>query len=284
MDDREITRKGAIMKIKNLLFIGLIALLASGFATSSAQTQQQQVSLTVAISNVCTGNTVLTIQAIQLSNSSGASSLQLFPLGEQIQAGQTKEFPKTLNFTPTILTLVGLINQTPFSVKFDPLALNTTLRDDGAARGCLQVVVKTATGGTTQPGEKPVREGQNLDQVLAALQTLGVSVSTEGSQANPKFPDVDDPMLLRVIGGLSAQLLFVSAPGTLRSVITWDRPAVDLDLIVLGFGFCFQLTPPGVLAETCDRAPFGPVPGVVFAVLIINWSATATAYVLSLSP
>lgn len=271
------------MRTKNLLAVGLIVLLVSGFVTSSALTQQQ-VQVTVSISNICKENT-LTIQIIQLS-SGNSIDLQTFIPGEQIRAGETRDFTRTLAFTPSRLTIRGVIDQTGFSVTFDPLVLNTPVRDQGEARGCLQVTVKTGdTGGTTQPpGQKPVAPGQSLDQVLGSLQGLGVSVSTEGSQANPKLPDVDDPMLLRSIGGFSAQLLFVSAPGTLRSVITWGSPAVDLDLIVIGFGFCFQLTPPGVLAETCDRAPSGPVPGAVFAVIIINWSATPQAYVLSLSP
>ncbi len=271
------------MRTKNILLVGLVALLVSGLVTSSALTQQQKIEVTVSISNVCSQN-VLTIQLIQLS--SGTSiDLQTFLPGEQIRPGETKDFTRTLAFTPSRMTIRGLIDETGFSVTFDPLALNATLRDNGEARGCLQVIVKTAGGGTTQPptGQKPIAEGQSLEQVLGALQGLGVSVSQEGSQANPKFPNVDDPIFLRAIGGFSAQLLFVSSPGTLRSVITWGSPAVDLDLIVIGFGFCFQLNPAGILAETCDRAPFGPVPGAVFAVIIINWSAVPQAYVLSLS-
>ena len=273
------------MRAKNFLAVGLIALLISGFVTSSALTQQQQIQVTVSVSNICKEN-VLTIQIIQLSNGNSLD-LQTFIPGEQIKPGEMKDFMRTLAFTPNRLTMRGVIDQTGFSVTFDPLTLNTAVRDQGEAKGCLQVIVKTSNtgGGTTQPpSQKPVAPGQSLNQVLSALQGLGLSVRTEGSQSNPKFPDVNDPMLLRSIGGFSVQLLFVSAPGTLRSVITWDQPTVDLDLIVLGFGFCFQLNPPGLLAETCDRAPFGPVPGTVFAVIIINWSATAQAYVPSLSP
>jgi hypothetical protein len=270
------------MRAKSLLVVGLIALLGSGLASSNALTQQQQVQLTVSISNVCRENT-LTITLIQFSSS---NNLDVNITVIQINPGETKDFAKTLAFTPTALTISGAVGQTAFKVTFDPLKLNTTLTDNGEARGCLQLIVKTGTGGTTPPptGQKPIAEGQSLNQVLAAIQGMGVSVSQEGSESNPKLPNVNDPMLLRVISGFSAQLLFVTAPGTLRSVITWDRPAVDLDLLVFGFGFCFQLNPAGVLAEICDRAPFGPVPGVVFAVLIINWSATPTAYVLSLSP
>ncbi|MBI1730030.1 hypothetical protein HY229_04450 [Candidatus Acetothermia bacterium] len=148
----------------------------------------------------------------------------------------------------------------------------------------MNAIVKTTNSGGSRPGEKPVAEGQSVDQVLAALGASGVMVKQDGSQTSPKLNNVADPMFLREIDAFSAQVIWVtSGAGTLRSVITWDNPSVDLDLIVIGTGGCFQLAPPGQLAEVCDRAPFAPVPGFVFAVIIINWSGANQAFVLSLS-
>lgn len=271
------------MMFKRLFVVGLVVLLGLGLASSSALTQQE-VEVTLSFTNVCQ-EALLTLNQIILS---AGRSLDITITNAQIRPGQTVEFSRTLGFTPSRLDVKGGVDSQGFEVTFEPLQFNTPLRDQGEANGCLQVVV-SVSGGETQPppptpGTKPILPGQSLDQVLGAVEALGFSVRREGSQNDPKLGDVSDPMLLRAIPGFSAQLLWVAAPGTLRSVITWDNPAVDLDLLVFGFGACFQLTPPGVLAETCDRAPSGPVPGVVFAVLVINWSPTTQAFVLSLSP
>lgn len=270
------------MMFKRLLAVGVVVLVGLGLASGSAWTQQE-VDVTLSFTNVCQDAT-LTLNQIILS---AGRSLDITITSVQLRPGQTVEFTRTLGFTPSRLDVKGSVDGQGFEVTFDPLQFNTPLRDEGEANGCLQVVV-SASGGETQPppttGTKPIVPGQSLDQVLGALQSLGMSIRTEGSQTNPKLGDVSDPMLLRAIPGLSAQLLWVAAPGTLRSVVAWDNPAVDLDLLVFGFGACFQLSPPGVLAEVCDRAPSGPVSGVVFGILVINWSSTAQAFVLALSP
>jgi hypothetical protein len=271
------------MMFKRLFAVGVLVVVGLGLASGSALTQQE-VDVTLSFTNVCQDST-LTVNQIILS---AGRSLDITITAAQIRPGQTVEFRRTLGFTPSRLDVKGSVDGQGFEVAFDPLQFNTPLRDQGEANGCLQVVV-SISGGETQPpppptGTKPIIPGQSLDQVLGTLQAMGLSIRTEGSQADPKLGDVSDPMLLRAIPGFSAQLLWVAAPGTLRSVITWDNPAVDLDLLVFGFGACFQLSPAGVLAEICDRAPSGPVPGVIFGVLVINWSPTTQAFVLSLSP
>jgi hypothetical protein len=275
------------MKFARWLTLGVALLFSFGLISSNALTQGQQVTVTLTFTNICE-DTLLTLTQIVLQ-----SGLSLHISVERIELppGQSYELTRELSFTPRTLTVVGFVDREEFKVTFDPLIYNQPFRDQGEARGCLQIFA-TLSGGETPPPTappteaKPIVPGQNLNQVLATLQARGMSVRQEGSQSNPKLGDVSDPMLLRAISGFSAQLLWVSAPGTLRSVITWDNPSVDLDLIVFGFpfGFCFQLNPAGILAETCDRAPFGPVSGTVFAVLVINWSPLPQAYVLSLSP
>lgn len=144
--------------------------------------------------------------------------------------------------------------------------------------------------GPPTPSEKPYYEGQDLDSVEATLESAGVEVRRKGSRTEPGFNfDPDDPMLIGSLMPFQATLLFVASPtGTLRTVLTWDRSTVDLDLIVFGIGgtWCFQTAPAGILSELCDRPPAGPVfsPIGVFAVFIINWfSPTSQAYVLAWS-
>jgi len=258
----------------------LILLLGLGLVSSSSgASADQQVEVTISFTNVCESAT-LTIQQIVLS---AGKSIDITFTSLPVRPGETVDFTRQLAFTPQRLGLSGTLDGQPFSVAFEPLPVGTPVRDQGEVGGCLEVLVTLSGGPEEQPGKKPISEGQSLQQVLQLLQLRGVSIRTEGSQTKPKLSDVSDPMLLRAIPGFSAQLIWVSSPGTLRSVIAWDDPSVDLDLLVFGFGACFQLTPPGVLAEVCDRAPFGPVPGTIFAVLVINWSPVPQAYVLSLS-
>lgn len=276
------------MKFARWLTLGVALLLSFGLISSNALTQGQQVQVTVTLTftNLCE-DVLITLTQIVLQ-----SGLSLHVSVEQIELppGESYELTRELSFTPRTLTVVGFMNREQFKATIDPLPYNQPFRVE-ETDGCLQILA-TLTGQQpptqppTQPEAKPIVPGQNLNQVLATLQARGMSVRQEGSQTKPKLGDVSDPMLLRAISGFSAQLLWVSAPGTLRSVITWDNPSVDLDLIVFGFpfGFCFQLNPTGILAEVCDRAPFGPVSGTVFAVLVINWSPLPQAYVLSLSP
>lgn len=267
------------MRAKNFMLIAL--LLGVSLVSSSALTQQQQMEATVSITNICSQN-VLVIQVIQLTlNGTPIATQFLFP-GQQIKPKETFKFTLKVSTTPNDLTIAGALDGQGFTVKIEQLSLNTPITD---REHCMEILV-SLPGAVQPPPAKPITSGQSLEQVLGTLQALGIAVSTEGSQTNPKLPNIGDPMLIRVISGSSAQLLFLSAPGTLRAVITWDSPTIDLDLIVIGLpgGFCFQLTPPGVLAEICDRPPSGPVTGVLFAVIIINWSAFPEAYVLSLSP
>ena len=270
--------------VRRILIVGLGVLVGLGLVSGGALTQSQTVEVQLTFRNVCEQST-LTIQQIALT---AGRSLDLSIVLIQLGPGESAQFERRLSFVPTRLTVSGQLDGRTFSVEFEPLPTERPVRDQGEVGGCLEVFA-VIEGGETQPpppspGQKPIVEGQSLQQVLVALQAQGFQIRQEGSEANPKLRDLSDPMFLRAIPAFNVQVLWVSAPGTLRAVISWDNPAVDLDLLVFGFGACFQLTPPGVLAELCDRAPSAPVPGVVFAVVIINWSPLPQAYVLSLSP
>lgn len=273
------------MTAKRLLSVALVLLLSVALGAGVAVTQQSQGQATVGVMNICDRSTLSLAQLILIGQST--KSIQIV-FGVSLKAGESKTFDFTINETPTQLQVVGTVDGRAFTSLFSPLTIGSPQTDK---ENCLQVLVNFSGAGTGQPptgGKNGLTPGQSFDQVLQTLQTSGFTVSTEGSQTKPKLSDANDPMLIRALPPLNAQLLFVaSATLTLRSVITWDRPAVDLDLIVIGIAgsFCFQLSGSGILAETCDRAPSGPVFSAlgVFAVFIINWSPSTQAFVLSLA-
>ena len=278
------------MRLPKAFKFGALALLAVVFLYSgSALTQSESQPFEIQLTNVCSQG-VISLNLISLEVEGSPFPIQATVTNVQIQPGQTITQNGTTTVTPTRLRVLGSFNGESFAATFEPLQFNVALNDTSVAGGCLQALVQFNAsndgGGTTQPpttGTKPIVSGQTLDQVIASLSANGIPLDVDGSQANPKIGNVDDPQLLRLATAFSAQLIWVSAPGQLRSVINWDNPNVDLDLLVFGLGACFQLNGTGLLAETCDRAPFGPVVGNVFAVIVINWSAANQAFVLSLS-
>lgn len=280
------------MRVRSWVRLAALLLLGLGLVAGSAMSQSssQGQTTTITFENVCTQQTVVINQIMLTDGRSLDITLQAITL----QPGQSTEVEKQLSFTPTRMGLGGTVGGRQFSFTVDPLPINQTFSPD-EVQGCLQINVDAPGGGTQVPPErdKPIGQGDSLQTVLNTLSLNGLqSHRVEGSQANPKLNDLNDPMFLRAIPGSSFQLVWVSSgAGQLRSTITWDNPAVDLDLIVFGnAGACFQLNGPGILAELCDRAaeaghgPIGgPVAGNVFAVLIINWTAQMQPYVLSLS-
>jgi len=277
------------LRLASKIFLSVIVCALIVFAPSLSKAQSQStVDLTATVTNVCSSQTV-SIQSVAWTSQEGSTSIQFVLPATTIAPGASSEFSRSLTFTPAILTLSGAVGSSSFTVQFDPLLFNVVMTDEGLAQNCLEVIVSTSgttdDGGTVQPptGSKPVAEGQSMEQVLAALAASGFQISQDGSQTNPKIGNVADPQLLRMSNAFTAQVIWVSAPGQLRSVINWDNPNVDLDLLVFGVGACFQLNGTGILAEVCDRFPTGPVPGAVFAVIVINWSVVNQPFVLSLS-
>ncbi len=276
-----------------LVFVSVGMLAISLIGAMSFPTQAQTTVIKLVFRNLCRDH--ITIQQVALQRGMAFSLLRT---NKALAPGERWEIQAEANFQPEKLSLLVVIGRQTLKATISPIPYGTPVVPR-ELQGCLEVtafapgMTGEAPGPTyppTQPTppthEKPITPGMNLDQVLSTLRARGIQIREEGSKDRPKLAGVDDPMLLRAINGFSAHLIWVSAPGSLRSVILWDNPAVDLDLIVFGlfpFGFCFQLTPPGILAELCDRAPFGPVSGSVFAVIVINWTPQTQAYVLSLS-
>jgi hypothetical protein len=262
------------------LTILFVAMLVAGFSQTQAQST---ITFTAVVSNVCS-QASFSISTIFLFVGFFPTFVDTHVPNLTLLPGQTYSVNGSTSTTPTQLTITGSYNSSAFTASFTPFAFNTNYNNKDIAGACMNAIVKTTSDGVGKPSEKPVAEGQSVDQVLAALGAAGEMIKQDGSQSSPKLNNVADPMFLREIDAFSAQVIWVtSGAGTLRSVITWDNPSVDLDLIVIGTGGCFQLAPPGQLAEVCDRAPFAPVPGFVFAVIIINWSGANQAFVLSLS-
>ena len=286
------------MKLKRITAIIVLVAVVTALTAGVAYTQNSR-SFVVTLTNICSAGTLSVSQVIMeiAGTSTTANTPFLLPPGGA--ANVTFNFNSTAAIPdPTSVTVLGALADITFRAIFEPIVLGQSqATDPNTAGGCLQMVVVDSTsdnggddGGTPTPQpidpdtSKPVVEGQTLNDVLATLGGSGFPVSIDGSEANPKLGNVGDPILLRAIDGFSAQVVWVSAPGTLRSVITWDNPNVDLDLLVFGLGACFQLNGTGILAELCDRPFSGPVVGNSFAVVIINWTATPQSYTLSLSP
>jgi hypothetical protein len=267
----------------SLLLVGLVFLILTGLVLGGAA-QQQEVMATLEITNICKED--LTISAITFTKDFMPIFTQLIIPPASIPPRGTRTFgPYELKTTPNDLTLKGYLAGRPFSITIMPLLPNTpyTYKEQ-----CLQVIAYFEVEVPPQPEVKPYREGMSLEDVKTTLLAKGISIREKGTQAEPGFNfDPDDPMLIGALAPFSATLMFVTSPGTLRAVLTWDNPTVDLDLIIFGIGgtWCWQIAPAGILAELCDRPPQAPVwsPMGVFAVFIINLSPSFQAYVLTWS-
>lgn len=276
------------MRITTALFLGILFLGAVVLAPPRAAYAQETLTFRLQVRNLC--ETTFVINQLALY---GGQSFRFSQVNYAVPPGESREIVlEGMPFRPERMTIVATKGASTYKAAISPIPYGRPVAPEEFG-GCLELtatlgeaLAQPPSPGPFPPSGKPLAAGMNLDQVISVLRVRGFQVREEGSRERPKLAGVDDPMLLRAIDGLSAHLIWVSAPGSLRSAIVWDDPAVDLDLLVFGlfpFGLCFQLTPPGVLAEACDRAPSGPVPGSVFAVLVINWSPQAQAYVLALS-
>ncbi len=143
--------------------------------------------------------------------------------------------------------------------------------------------------------------GQSPEALFDALRAAGATVEVQGSPDRPKLGDVDDPLLIGVLGpGFQAVVYWVwSGTGQLRSVLLFDRPAAGVALLVVGWpvwpwpwpwwsSWCLSWSPPmGGLHCACDRPgePFtwstGPVSGNLFLVVVVKWTGPTMPYVLT---
>jgi len=291
-----------------LLAVLAVGLLPTGNALSQASTagvQTQGNEPTLFMSNNCSIQVV--VGSLTWFNNNNVARLQLSIPPVSIPSGQTVQFlfdeDGVSDVVPTSVQITGSEGGQDFVLTVE--ANNT------ASTQCINASYRTGGtqdngGGQTEvpnntqvpvPAEVDGLQGLTPDQAIATLQSRGVQVDVQGSQANPKLGNVDDPLILGALGsGFQASAVWVSAPGQLRASITYDQPNANMVLMVIGGGFCLGLSPTflgiGGLSVGCDRpaalAPFttiggGPVPGFVFLVLTIKLGGPTLPYVLSLS-
>jgi len=281
------------MKLNRIAKLSIIAILAVFVMAATAYTQSGR-TFVASLSNVCSQQSVFVQNISMTAGNSTLTAMANFTMTPGFTINATFPFPNPGGGVPdpSLVEVTGVFNNEDFSALFRGIVLGQSQTNTSAAGGCLQLIVTeqqdddddgTPTPQPTDPDSKPITGGESLEQTLNTLTANGFQVTQDGSESSPKLSNVNDPILLRGINAFSAQVVWVSAPGLLRTVITWDNPTTDLDLLVFGISACFQLNPAGFLAELCDRAPQGPVTGAVFAVVVINWSASSQQYTMSLS-
>lgn len=289
------------MKHRLWLLVGLVAALLVGLGYGPVA--QQAVSATAGISNLsCRGG----VQIVQLNWLQGQTLLasQIFTPPVVIAIETKREFTFNLRATPSHLQVRGVFVGTAGQA----VSLELTVPVGQETKYECGTILATVAGQQPQPpttgqptlppGLPPLTPGMNPQQLLAALRAAGATVEEQGSQDKPKIGNADDPLILGALGpGLQAVAYWVSSgTGALRAAVTYDRPAVPVVLWVVGLptlATCFSVPPPGGgLTVFCDRpalfAPFttfngGPVPGVVFFVLIIKVGGPTMPFVLSLA-
>ncbi|MCX8103858.1 MAG: hypothetical protein N3E42_05440 [Candidatus Bipolaricaulota bacterium] len=283
------------------LLVGLVGALLVGLGYGPLA--QQTVSATAVISNLtCRGG----VQIVQLNWLQGQTLLatQLFAPPILIPVETKREFRFELRAIPTHLQVRGAFVATAGQAT----ALELTVPVGQEVKYECGTILASVAGQqppqppagqpTLPPGLPPLTPGMNPQQLIAALQAAGVTVEVQGTQDKPKIGDADDPLVLGALGpGLQAIAYWVSSgTGQLRAAVTYDRPLVPVVLWVVGLptlATCFSVPPPGGgLTVFCDRpalfAPFttfggGPVPGVVFFVLVIKVGGPTMPFVLSLA-
>lgn len=282
------------------LLVGLVGVLLVGLGYGPLA--QQTVSASVVISNLSCRGGVQIVQVNWLQNQVLLST-QLFAPPVLIPVETKREFKFELRAVPTHVQVRGAFVATAGQAT----ALELTAPVGQEIKYECGTIVATVAGQQPQPptgqptlppGLPPLTPGMNPQQLIAALQAAGATVEIQGSQDKPKIGNADDPLVLGALGpGLQAVGYWVSSgTGQLRAAVTYDRPATPVVLWVVGiptFATCFSVPPPGSgLTVFCDRpalfAPLttfggGPVPGVVFFVLVIKVGGPTMPFVLSLA-
>jgi hypothetical protein len=298
-------RKGYTVKRLSVLsgVLAVLALVMFGNGDALTQTtsgiQPTQEVVAVRFDNNC--NSAIFAQTFTFSKDGRDFQTKLILPGVQIPAGTDDQVEfDDLNEVPDAVRVIGTLGNQPFNVQ-------AFAGDPGVIADCATVSLvlpgQTAPPSTQPEGQAQLPEDlQGFDTLgpqgaIDALRSRGYDVEEQGSQANPKLGDVSDPILVGALAsGFQATAIWVSAPGQLRAAMSYDQPAANVVLLVFGGGFCASLSPTFVgvqgLSVACDRpavmAPFttiggGPVPGVVFLVLIVKLGGPTLPYVLSLS-
>jgi len=270
----------------------LILALAVLFAFGYGQAQQPVQAVVIVSNEVCKGGVQL-VQFVFLRDGV-PFAIKLFAPAVEIGLGERQEFSFELAERPTAVNIRGMIEQQR------PLDVTAPLGVTEYECGLIEFLIV----GEEVPPEEPqlppelrgISPGMTPQQILALLQARGFELVIQGSEAQPKISDVDDPLIIGALGPaiLTGVGYWVSGPGQLRAAVLTDRPGTNMVLLVISnLGLCFSLTPPGGgVALFCDRpaafAPVttfggGPVPGTVFLVLILKIGGPTMPFVLSLS-
>jgi hypothetical protein len=270
--------------------LGLILALMIAVGYGQAQ---QPVQVFVQVSNEgCRGG--VQISQFAFLRGSNLLGVKLFAPPVEIAYGETRQFEFELGDAPTAVNIRGTINRQ------QPLEVTAPVGVTEYECGLIQVSVsgEQPTEGPQLPPElSGIAPGMPPQQVISRLQANGFDLEVQGSEAEPKFGNVDDPLIIGALGPgfLTGVGYWASAPGQLRSAVIFDRPAINMVLLVVSNfgGFCFSITPVGGgLTLFCDRpavlAPSttfggGPVPGTVFLVLVLKLGGPTQPFVLSLS-
>lgn len=289
------------MKHRWWLLVGLVGALLVGLGYGPLA--QQTVTASAVISNLSCRGGVQIVQLGWLQNQTLLAT-QLFTPPVIIPIETKREFKFELRASPTALLVRGAF----IGAQGQATALELTVPVGQETKYECGTILATVAGQQPQPptgqqpqlppGLPPLTPGMNPQQLISALQAAGATVEVQGSQDKPKIGNADDPLVLGALGpGLQAVGYWVSSgTGQLRAAVTYDRPATPVVLWVVGiptFATCFSVPPPGGgLTVFCDRpalfAPFttfggGPVPGVVFFVLVIKVGGPTMPFVLSLA-
>lgn len=287
-------------RCRSWLLFGLVGALLIGLGYGPLA--QQTVSASAVISNLSCRGGVQIVQLAWLQNQTLLAT-QIFTPPLLIPVETKREFKFELRAVPTHLQVRGAFVATAGQAT----ALDLSVPVGQETKYECGTILATVAGQQPQPptgqptlppGLPPLTPGMNPQQIIAALQSAGATVEVQGSQDKPKIGNADDPLVLGALGpGLQAVAYWVSSgTGQLRAAVTYDRPAVPVVLWVVGIptlATCFSVPPPGGgLTVFCDRpalfAPFttfggGPVPGVVFFVLVIKVGGPTMPFVLSLA-
>lgn len=287
-------------RCRSWLVVGLVGALLVGLGYGPLA--QQTVIATAVISNAnCRGGVQL-LQLTWLQNQVPLAT-QLFTPPVIIAVETKREFKVELRAVPTHLQVLGAyVGGQGQSVRLElsvPVGQETKYECGTIVATVAGQQPQPPTGQPTlPPGLPPLTPGMNPQQLLAALQAAGVTVEVQGTQDKPKIGNADDPLVLGALGpGLQAVAYWVgSGTGQLRAAVMYDRPLVPVVLWVVGLptlATCFSVPPPGGgLTVFCDRPAFfaplttfggGPVPGVVFFVLVIKVGGPTMPFVLSLA-
>lgn len=287
-----------IFSVSTFVVLLCLLVLAPGALTQTTTAiQPSAVTPTLSVSNQCKDS--VTVAQLIWFNGSTPVKISLKIPATPIPPNSTVDFVFEGTVVPSAVQISGTQAGQAFSLTVEA---NAT-----AQAGCASATLNV--GGQqeippTQPNDNvplPTQaqglQGMTPSQAIQTLQSRGVPVTVQGSEAQPKLNNVNDPLIVGALAsGVQAIGYFVSAPGQLRASVLYDQPQAGVVLVVIGGGFCASISPSFLglsgLNVACDRpaalAPFttiggAPVPGFVFLVLVIKTSLPTLPYVLSLS-